>query len=82
MTDTADLNMDRSRRAARPTDLEEKPCSEEIEFDKYMKLVLNCERIAASSTSPDVRAEADSMLPKMKGLLNPRHGQRSIILRR
>jgi len=70
--DIREIHLDRSTRAARPTDLEEKPCSEEIEFDKYMKLFLNCEKIAASSTSPDVRAEAASMLPKMQGLLDPK----------
>ena len=40
-------------------------------FDEYLDLVLRCTETAKESTSSDVKAEASSMITKMRGLLHP-----------
>ena len=67
-----ELQMDPADRAARPGDLIEAPISNDAEHDEYLRIVLQCTQTAEASLSEDVRVEARSMIPKMKGLLVPK----------
>jgi len=58
-------------RAARPSNLKEGTAFEEKPFEEYCSLVRQCQDAALESTSADVRLEARSMLPKLRGLLDP-----------
>jgi len=65
------IHLERSSRASRPKNFTEEPVSNADEFDRYCEVVSECEKIAHSSSSSDVKAEAKSMIPKMRGLLKP-----------
>ena len=51
--------------------LKEDSVFDEQAFDDYCKLVRECTNLGKNSSNPDVRAEARSMIPKMRGLLKP-----------
>ena len=68
----AELQLDPADRAARPGDLTEAPISDDAEHDEYLRVVSLCTEAANSSSSLDVLAEAKSMIPKMRKLLDPK----------
>ena len=45
---------------------------DQVAFDKYAQLVLQCSEIAKTTTSSDVKLETPSMISKMRGLLDPK----------
>ena len=52
------IHLERSSRASRPKNFTEEPVSNADEFDRYCEVVSECEKIAHSSSSSDVKAEA------------------------
>ena len=67
-----DATLERADREARPKGslMEDDPFNQEA-FDEYLDLVNKCTQKAKQSTSADVKAEASSMIRKMRGLLHP-----------
>ena len=68
----AKLQLDLADRAARPGNLTEAPISDDAEHNKYLRVISLCAVTANSSSSPDVLAEAKSMIAKMRKLLDPK----------
>jgi len=63
--------LEAAARKARPkASLKEAKFNQEA-FDEYSDLVLKCTNAAAKSSSADVKLESRSMIPKMRGLLDP-----------
>lgn len=58
-------------RASRPTKFNEDTSFDEKTFEEYCSLVRQCQDVASESTSSGVRLEARSMIPKLRGLLDP-----------
>ena len=59
-------------RAAHPKcNLREDKAFDSNAFDNYCSLILQCTEVAKESKSSGVKAEAPSIIPKMRGLLDP-----------
>jgi len=65
-----DVPLAREDRAARPlADLNEDNFNAAA-FDGYCDVVLQCTKAASTTSSPDVKAEAEGVITKMRGLLH------------
>ena len=67
-----EVTLERADHKARPKESlkEDDPFDQEA-FDEYLDLVNKCTKKAKQSTPADVKAEASSMIRKMRGLLHP-----------
>ncbi len=72
-TDVDEQPLQRKSRLSRPTgSLKEEDWFDQVEFDEYERLVICCGEIARTTDNAHVKAEAPSMLTKMRALLDPR----------
>ena len=59
-------------RAGGPDTYFESPCSDDATVEQYQKIVLECSRLAETTSSPDAKVEAPGMIKKMRALLDPK----------
>ena len=59
-------------RSGDPDTYFESPCSDDVAVEQYQKIVLECSRLAETTSSPDVKAEGPGMIKKMRALLDPK----------
>ena len=68
-----EASIDPAARKTRPKEgrLKEDEFFDQKAFDEYLKAVNDCTKAAKDSPSADVKLEARTMIPKMRGLLDP-----------